>query len=64
MSPSDHALFPEVSVVCTGCGTDFPVGDGLGPVEILWMHDHDCPAGVTLADPNLAAPGCDQFQAA
>jgi hypothetical protein len=43
---TDEALFPELAMVCEGCGGDVSVPPGLSPVEAAWMHEHDCPAFV------------------
>ena len=63
-TPDDDSLFPDISAICAGCGDALPVRDGLGALEILWLHDHECPAGVLVDDGRLSAPGCDQFRAA
>ena len=60
----DDKLFPIITVVCAHCADELPIRDGLGALEILWLHDHECPAGEAVAEPGLAAPGCDRFQAA
>jgi hypothetical protein len=64
ISPLSDSLFPDIAVVCDGCDRALPLRDGLGALETLWLHDHDCPAGVVLDDGTLCAPGCDQFRAA
>jgi hypothetical protein len=37
-------LFPELSVLCTGCDANLPVPAGLSVFETFWMHELDCPA--------------------
>jgi hypothetical protein len=37
-------LFPEMSVLCTGCEAALPVPLGLSVFETVWMHELDCPA--------------------
>jgi hypothetical protein len=39
-------LYPEMSVLCTGCDAALPVTPGLNVFETVWMHELDCPAYV------------------
>ena len=51
-----EALAPELILVCSACAGDLPLDSGLGALETLWMHEHECPA---------AAPvDCDDFACA
>jgi hypothetical protein len=60
----EDTLFPDITVVCAHCGDELPVRDGLGALEILWLHDHECPEAHEVAASQPTAPGSNQPQAA
>jgi hypothetical protein len=59
MSLTAQPRFPVESVTCPHCRGELPVGDGVDPRDLLWLHERRCGGEALFPDVSLVCAACD-----